>query len=289
MKTTTFSDFSSIVKKSARFALQWRLLLLWVLVLLAPTLVMTFPLWKIISSQLNHSVLAGELAQHLNMNAINDIISVMVINKLLLQQAGMGAVVLTLLLSPLLTGAVITAARAPTPLPIGKLIHGGLTEYWRMFRMLVCALIPFGIAGAIGSGVMHWADNYAEQAILQSDAEFASHIATAVMIILLVIADASLDAGRAQFINNGNRRSAIIAWWRGVKSVFKRPLPTLGLFVVISVTGLVTVAILALLRLNLGHIHLPGFILGLVLTQLIVATLAWVKIARLVGLAAVTR
>ena len=289
MKTMTTSDISSLLKKSASFALQWRLLLLWVLVLLVPTFIITLPLWRIISLQLNHSVLAGEFAQHLNMNAINDIISVMVDNKLLLQEAGVGALILTLLLSPLLSGAIITAARSPTSLPIGKLIHGGMTEYWRMFRMLICALIPFGIAGAIGSGVMHLADNYGEQAILQSDAEFASHAATAVMIILLVIADATLDAGRAQFINHANRCSVIIAWWRGLKLIVTRPLQTLGVYVAITLIGLIAAAVLALLRLKIGHIHLPGFILGLVLTQLLVVSLAWIKTARLFGLAAVSK
>jgi hypothetical protein len=286
MNTTNSPSFSSVLTKSAGFGLQWRLLVLWILILLIPTVIMTLPLWQIISSQLDYSVHAGALAHQLNMNAINDIMYVMSVNKFLLMEAGMGAMLLTLLLSPFLSGAVVTAARAQTPLDMGKLIHGGISEYWRMFRMLIWAVVPLGIASGIGAGVMHWADGYAEKAIVESSADMAAHVALAVMIILLVIADASVDAGRAQFVASTNRRSAIKAWWKGFMMVVKRPLSTLGLYVVITLAGIVLAAVFGLLRLNLGHIHIPGFVLGLVLTQLIVASTAWMKCARLFALAA---
>jgi len=289
MNTTTTPKFSSVLAASAKFALQWRLLLLWVVVLLIPTCIMTLPLWQIIASQLNYSVHAGELAHQLNMNAINDIISVMVTNKLLLQEAGIGALIFTLLLSPFLSGAIVTAARATTPLPLGKLIHGGLTEYWRMFRMLVWAIIPFGIAGAITAGVMQWSDGYAEKAILESSANFAAHLALIVSVVFFVIADATLDAGRAQFVYSTSRRSVIKAWWKGLTMVVKRPLTTLGYYVLITLIGLVLVVVFGLLRKNLGDVHVPGFVLGVILTQLIAASLAWMKSARLFALATASK
>jgi hypothetical protein len=289
MNTTTTPKFSSVLAASAKFALQWRLLLLWVVVLLIPTFIMTLPLWQIIGSQLNYSVHAGAMAHQLNMNAINDILSVMVINKLLLQEAGIGALIITLLLSPFLSGAIVTAARATAPLPLGKLVHGGLTEYWRMFRMLVWAIIPFGIAGAITAGLMQWSDGYAEKAILQASAEFAGHVALVVSLIFFVIADATLDAGRAQFVYSTSRRSVIKAWWKGLTLIVKRPLSTLGYYVVITLVGLVAVALFGLLRKNLGDVHVPGFVLGVVLTQLIAASLAWIKSARLYALATASK
>jgi len=289
MNTTTASSFSSVLTQSARFALQWRLLLLWLVVLLIPTIIMTLPLWKIISSQLNYSVNAEALAQHLNMNAINDIISVMTVNKLLLQQAGLGALLFTVLLSPFLSGAIVTAARSQSPLAMGKLVHGGISEYGRMLRMLIWACIPLGIAGGIGAGLTHWADTYAENAILESNADLAAHAALAVMLILLVIADASVDAGRAQFVNSTNRRSAIKAWWHGFLLVVRRPFTTLGLYVVLTLAGAALVAVFGLVRINSGGVHTPGFIAGLMLTQLIVLSTAWMKSARIFALAAAAR
>jgi hypothetical protein len=289
MNTTSTPKFSSVLAQSGKFALQWRLLVLWIIVLLVPTVIMAFPLWQIISSQLNNSVHAGALAHQLNMNAVNDIMWVMSVNKLLLQEAGIAAFIFTLLLSPFLSGAIVTAARATSPLAMGKLVHGGIAEYWRMVRMMIFAIIPFAIAGAIIAGVMHLADGYADKAIQQSDADLAGHISLVIMIILLVIADASVEAGRAQFVHSTTRRSAFKAWWKGLTLVFKRPLSTLGFYVVITVIGLVLAAVFGLLRLNIGHVGTPGFIVGLIFTQLIVASTAWMKGARLFALAAMSK
>jgi hypothetical protein len=289
MNTTTTLSFSAVLNRSARFALQWRLLLLWLILLLIPTVMMTLPLWQIISSQLSPVINSGALAHHITMNAINDIMYVMGVNKLLLQAAGMGAFIFTLLLSPFLSGAIVTAARAPSPLPMGKLVHGGIAEYWRMFRMLVWAIVPLGIAGAIGGGMMHWADTFAETAILESSADCAANVAMVVMLVLLVIADASVDAGRAQFVNSTSRRSAIKAWWKGFMMVVKHPLSTLGFYVAFTLVGLVLVAVFGLLRINLDHVNKIGFIVGLMLTQLIVLSTAWMKSARIFALAAASK
>lgn len=289
MNTTTTPKFLSVLAQSLWFALQWRLLVLWIVVLLIPTWVMTFPLWQIISSQLSHSVYAGALAHQLTMNAIYDIVSVMFVNKFMLQSALTGTVILTLLLSPFLNGVVITAARSTTSLAMGKLVHGGVAEYWRMFRIMIWAIIPFGIAGAMTACVLQWSDGVVEKAILQSDADFAHHVASGVMVILLVIADASVEAGRAQFVHNITCHSAMKAGWRGLMMVFKHPWTTLGYYVLITLIGLIVAAGFGLLRKNLSDISSVGFLAGFILTQCIVAATAWMKIARLVALAAASR
>ena len=289
MSATNPPKFLAILVSSAIFATQWRLLLLWIITLMIPTVVMTVPLWQIIASQLDFSVFSDALAHRLNMNAINDILSVMVANKMLLQQAGVGALIITLLLSPFLSGAIVTAARAPAPLSMDKLIHGAISEYWRMFRMLLWACVPLGVAGGIGAAAMHWAGSYADRAILQSSAELAGNTALVLMTVLLVIADATVDAGRAQFVNSICRRSAIKAWWSGFMMVIKRPLSSLGYDVLLSFVGLTVAGIAGLLRVNLEHIYTPGFILGLILTQLIVASIAFMKSARIFALAAASK
>ena len=289
MNTTSTPTFSSVLSLSAKFALQWRLLVLWIIVLLMPTIIMTFPLWQILSAQLNYSVYAGALAHQLAGNAVNDLIWAVMQNKLLLKGAGIGALIFTLLLSPFLSGAIVTAARSAKPLAMGKLVHGGIAEYWRMLRMLICAIIPFAIAGAIIAGVMHMADGYTDKAIQESNADFVGHVSMIIMIVLLAIADATVDAGRAQFVHSTTRRSAFKAWWKGVMLVLKRPLSALGFYVVITLIGLVLAAIFGLLRLNVGHVSIPGFIVGLIFTQLIVASTAWMKSARLYALAAISK
>lgn len=274
-------QFLTTLRSSGRFALQWRLLVLWIITLLIPAALMTLPFWQIFAAQLNHSVYADALSHSLTMNAFGDLMSAVMINKMMVQQTGIGALVLTILLAPFLNGAVVTAARARETLTMGKLVHGGIAEYWRMVRLFLMALIPLGIAGGIGAGALRCADKYAQKAILESNADLASYAAIALLIILLVVADATADAGRAQFAHSTTRRSAIKAWWAGLKMIVRRPVATLGFYVVFTVCGAVLAGVIGVLRLNIGHTGVPGFILGLVLAQLMAACICWMRIARL--------
>jgi hypothetical protein len=174
-------------------------------------------------------------------------------------------------------------------LGFGKLVHGGIAEYWRMFRVLIWSVIPLGIAFAICGGIGQWSSGVAEKAILESSADTASHVATALMIVLLLLADASVDAGRAQFIHSVNRRSAIKAWWTGIKLVLRHPVAAFGQYLILTLIGLVLAGVFGVLRIRLGHVHLPGFLLSIVLTQLLVASLGWMKAARLYALASVSK
>jgi len=285
MNTTSKSSFFTIVAGAGRLALQWRLLVLWVGVLLIPTALLTVPLWQIFSGQLDHTIHASELAHHLSMNAAADLMTSVVIDGALLKSAGAGALIVTLLLSPFLSGVAIAVARAKAhgepQLSFGGMIHGGIGEYWRMLRMLLLAIVPLGIAGGIGGALMNLADKYARQAILKSDADLAGHAALAAMVLLLLLALATVDAGRAQFALSIKRRSAVKAWWRGCKLLFRRPLASIGSYLVLSAIGVVAVVVLGLLRINVPHAEIPGFVLGLILTQLAAAAMAWMRSARL--------
>ncbi len=285
MNTTSKSSFSTTVAGAGRLALQWRLLVLWIGTLLIPTALLTLPLWQIFSDQLDHTIHASELAHRLSMNAVNDLMTSVVTDGALLKPAGILALIVTLLLSPFLSGVAIAVARAKAHgeprLSFGGLIHGGIGEYWRMLRMLLLAIVPLGIAGGIGAALMNLADKYAQHAILRSDADLAAHAATVAAVLLVLLALATVDAGRAQFALSIKRRSAIMAWWRGCKLLFKRPLGSIGSYFALSIVGVVLVVVLGLLRINVPHAEVPGFILGLALTQLAAAAMAWMRSARL--------
>ena len=283
------TSFLAIVRSSGRAALQWRLLLLWLITLLIPTALLTLPFAKVFSAQLDYSIHSSELAQHLSANAINDLIGSVMISGPVLQQTGAMAFLLALLLSPFLSGTAITAARAQAPLAIGKLVHGGISEYWRLLRLMIVAILPLGIAIGISAGLGQWSSGVAEKAILESDADFASHIVLAVTIIVLLIADATLDAGRAQFAHSTGKRSALKAWWRGTKLVFKRPLVSLGLFIVITLIGVVLAALFGEIRMNIAHVNTGGFVIAFILAQLMVASIVWLKLARLFAFTALSK
>jgi hypothetical protein len=158
-----------------------------------------------------------------------------------------------------------------------------------MFRMLIVSLVPLAIAVGIGSAAMNGADKYAEHAILRSSADHMGLAAQIVLVILMMLALASVDAGRAQFALSSRKRSALRAWWRGCKLIARHPVATLGSYVLLTLVGVIAFAVFGLLRINVPHANLLGFIVGVVFTQLAAAALAWTRGARVFALADLAR
>ena len=285
---TSNSKLSSGMAAAGRRALQWRLLLLWIVVLLVPTAMLTVPLWRIFADQLEHSLQAADIARHMRLNAASDLMLSATYGGGL-KPIGLLAASFGLLALPFLNGMVVTAARSAQVLGFAALIHGGLAEYWRMLRMMIVSLLPLAAAVKIGSAVSDAADKYAQHAILQSSAEHVSLLANAVLALLMVLALASVDAGRAQFAISTRKRSAWKAWWRGCKSIVKRPRATLGSYIGLTVVGVIVFAAFGWLRINVPHVSLTGFFIGLVLTQLAAAALAWMRGARLFALTEIAK
>jgi hypothetical protein len=284
MNTTSHPNFLAVLRKAGRLAMQWRLLLLWLITLLIPTAFLALPMWRLLSAQLDHSVHAAELAHSLDMNSLYDLMAAMSLSGMAVAEAGLAAVVFTLLLSPFLSAAMIAAARAPAPLSMGHLVHGGIAGYGRMLRMLIWSLVPLGIAGGLGAGALHLAKKYAETAILEANADLANHAALALLALLLVIAHVTVDAGRAQLANDSRRRSAVKAWWQACKLICKHPAAIFGAYLAITLIGLVLLAGFGLLRINMPRADMLGLIAALLVAQLMTAISGWMRGARLFAL-----
>jgi hypothetical protein len=281
MNTTQTSHFSVVLRGAGRFALQWRLMTLWLAALLIPTALTVAPFWRVLSKSLDNTVNVTDLAQRLDFNSFIDLQNAAVASGLAIASGGIAGIIVTLLLSPFLSGVVITAAKSSERLNFGQLICGGGAEYGRLLRLLLWAIVPLGVAFGLGTGAMHLADKFAEKTILESSADLASHAALAVMVLLFFIADATIDAGRAQFALSSKKRSAIKAWWRGLKLVCKKPVTSLGLYFVLTLIGLILAAVLGVVRINMPQVSVGGFVAALLITQLMVAATAWMRGARL--------
>jgi hypothetical protein len=278
------------VLQAARASLQWRLLLWWAVLLLLPTVVAALPVWELLSASLDHSVYAARLAERLDMIAYADIMHAA--RERYAPALGAGslvALVLTLLLSPLLAGMALAAARAPQPLASGALLAAGAQFYPRMARMLAWSVIPLGVAGLLGSVVHGLAGKAAETALLETDAERASHLATLATVVLLLLAHATIDIGRAMLAADRRRTSAIGAWWRGCGQLARRPLALLGTYLGITAAGLVVAALLAFARVHVPALGTVGTAGAVVLAQLVVLVLGWMRMARLFALTALLR
>lgn len=275
---------------AARSALQWRLLLWWVLLLLLPTVVATLPVWQMLGENFDQSLYAARLAERLDLIAVGDLLGATRAHYAGAIGNGAGvALFLTLLLSPLLTSMSLAAARARDRLGFMALLASGAQGYGRMLRVLLVALIPLGIAGALSAAAFHVAGKTAETAILESDALRVSHIALAVSAVLMLLAHATIDNARALLGNDRRRRSAFLAWWQGCGLLVRQPLAVLGAYLLVTVIGLAVAAVLALARAHVPALGAAGTLGALVLAQLLVLVLGWMRSARLFALMAVAR
>jgi hypothetical protein len=271
-------------------ALQWRLLLWWALLLLLPTAVAALPVWALLSASLDHSVDAARLAERLDMIAFGDITGTAREHYgPALSAGGLVALVLTLLLSPLLSGMVVAASRAPQRLGMGGLLAAGAQEYPRLARMLVWSVVPLGVAGLLGAGAYHLAGQAAETALLEGDAERAAHLALLATTVLLLLAHATVDVGRAVLAADRRRTSAVAAWLHGCDLLARRPLALLGTYLGITAAGLALAAMLAFVRVHVPALGTIGTIAAVVLAQLAVLVLGWMRAARLFALLALVR
>ena len=84
--------------------------------------------------------------------------------------------------------------------------------------------------------------------------------------------------------DDGRLRSALKAWWRGLKLLCRRPIAVLAVYLGTTVAGLLLAVLLLLLRPYLGHGSVIALLLGLLLSSAVAAALAWSRIARLFGM-----
>ncbi len=284
---TTF-PFSTAVR-AGRAALQWRLLLVWIVAMLIPTALLTLPMLMLLQSQLDYSVHAAEIAYEIDLTVLTDLMAAQSRSSMAFTNAGIAALIVTLLLAPFLSAMAACAARSPTVLPLRALCKGALDDYSRMARMMVWSFVPLALAAAVGSALMDAAGDYGRSVILEADARLASRAALVATLLMLALVHATLDAGRVVLALDRRRASVFKAWVAGCRLLRRRPLAMLGAYLAITVVGLGLAALLAVGRINVSGATLAGLVGGLLLVQLAVAVIGWMRSARLFALIAVAR
>jgi hypothetical protein len=264
--------------------LQWRLMLLWILISLLPTLVVALPLWSTLDNLLGHSVHADAWAQHFNGVMFGDVSGALTRDNGWIGMAFLAGTLLTLAISPFLTGMVVAGGRAGRALGFGGLLQGGATEYGRMLRLLPLSLIPYGVFALVSKAVGSFADDKVDAALLPSTADMYSHGALAVTLLFFVIAQAVIESARAQFIADIGLRSAFRAFGRGFMQFLRRPFATLLVYLAITLVGMLLVVLIAAWRGNTTAAG-SGFLVAFLIVQLGVIVIAWMRTARLLALA----
>jgi hypothetical protein len=269
-------------------AVQWRLLLLWLLFLLLPATVVALPLWRTLAGLLDHSVHAAEWARHFDALMFGDAMMALGSHAEWFGATAILGAVLTLLMSPFLDGMMVGSGRAGRALGFGGLLQNGWVEYGRMFRVMLWSLLPYAVVLAVAAAGAHLADRHAEQAVLESQADAWSHGAHWVLLVVFVLAQAIVESTRAAFIADPELRSATRALGRGILQLLRRPLGTLLFYLVVSVVGLLIFGALGIARIHTTAAD-GGFLPALLLSQLMVLVIGWMRLARLLALAEVAR
>lgn len=270
-------------------ALQWRLLLLWVLILLLPVAMAALPLLQALGELLNHSTHARAWAQQFDVMMFGDVRQALGHQHGPLHGALAASLLLALLLLPWLNGMVLASGRAGRALGFGPLLQGGLSEYGRMFRLLLWSVLPYVAAGYLVQLGLDKAGDMADAATLESRALTAQHLAWWGAGVVIVIAQAWVESARAAFIADASLRSASVAMVRGLVQLLRRPFSTLFAYLLVTLIGFALASTAGLARAHALSVGVQGLLLGFLLSTLVVIALGWTRIARLFALAEVAR
>jgi hypothetical protein len=264
--------------------LQWRLMLLWIFVTLLPTMVVALPLWRVLDDLLGHSVHAEAWAAHFDGLMFGDVYTALHEDHGWTGMAFVAGMLLTLLTAPFLAGMIVAGGRAHRALGFAGLLQGGAAEYGRMLRLSILALIPYGLFAIVAYGASSFAGDRIDAALSATTADWYEHGALAVMLLLFVIAQAIVESARAQFIADIGLRSAFRALGRGLMQFLRRPFATLFVYLAITLAGTALLVAIAAWR---GHTTATGsgLPLGILMVQLGVVVVAWMRTARLLALA----
>ena len=262
-----------------------QLLLVWTLMLWLPAAIAALPAAIWLYLQFGHSPQGAAIAADTGATFIADALSQMQGEGALIAASAGLALLLSLLLSPWLSGMIVAQIRTVYRLRMGGVLRAGLGEYTRMLRMLAWSIVLMAIACAIGVGLM-----IAIEAITMRFATGTEDLAPSragwfLPLLLVGIVHVTVEAGRGWLGADLALRSVFEAWKRGVTLLLRQPGATLTVYLGTSLVGDGLALLFLRLRALADAAQWPGWLLAFVCTQLVVASLAWGRSARLHGLA----
>jgi hypothetical protein len=272
---------NSALQRAARRALQPRLLVLFVLGMAIPTMLFALPVSFFLGGELNHSPAAATLASSIGLGALIDLIDAPDMSFSLLYAVVVPPLFVMLLISPWLNALALGAARLSRSSGFRALISAANAAYWPMVRIGLFGLLPIVLALVVGQIAAGAVARYDAHAVLQSSVEHLMLMARLFAMLLVALAQSSIEVGRAVLVAHPRRRSVVRAWWAGLAFLRRHPLYLFGGWLLVTVPSLLLAAALMVLRTNLDQGSFPGLVLALVLAEGCVLVLAFMRYARL--------
>jgi len=270
---------------------QWRYLLVYVVGTLIPALVLYAPVHGFLEALFDHSTREAELVPALDSAAFFEIVKQLGAPEApdLHGATHMMVLFALFLVGPALAGAAAVIADRDAPPRIREVLAAAGAYYPRMLRMVFVSLVPLGIAGALSGAILHFANGAEAHAVLETDATRTSLIAGIVVAVLVWLALSTVEVGRAVLVAEPERRSAFLAWWRGVRFFARRFPSVLGLCLVTTLVALAIALALTALRLRLNVTGPALIVIEFLVAQGAIAVLGWGRSSRLAGLVELLR
>jgi hypothetical protein len=265
---------------------QWRYLALYVLATMLPALLVFVPAHRFFASLFDQSTRSREIVSSLDSSAFFEVL------RQLFDPTGtaagitpslVGAVLVSLAISPALAGAAATVAHRDAPVRLRDLLGGAGSLYPRMLRMAITGLLPNGVAFVLAAIILRLVGKANDHALLEASASRNSVLAWILVLLLFWLAQSTVEMGRAVLVAEPERRSALKAWGRGVRLLVRRPRRVLGLCLATTVAALLLAALFTAVRLRLPVSGATMF-LELLVAQAAVASVGWGRASRLAGL-----
>lgn len=270
---------------------QWRYLLVYVVGTLLPALVLCAPVHGFLETLLDHSTREADLVAQLDSAGFFEIIKQATGPEGPDLHGAVHAMVLAALFlaGPVLAGAAAVVADRDTPPRLRELLAGAGAYYPRMLRMVFVSIVPLGVAIALSGVILHFAHRSEAHAVLETEATRTSLLAGMGVAVLVWLSMSTVEVGRAVLAAEPERRSAFLAWWRGVRFFVRRFPRVFGLSFVTTVLALAVASALTAIRLRLDVTGPALVALEFVVAQAAVSVLGWGRGSRLAGLVAMLR
>jgi hypothetical protein len=279
------------IRTGFRRATRWRLLVLLAILSAIPAVLATLPIWQLLAGALDHAPRAALLAAGLDASLLPDLAQ-------LATDTGAGAairggffsaLVVALLLGPVAAGATLAEAGSDHALELRPLLTGAGRFYGRMFRTVLVAVIPLGLAGAAIGLVGRLSRLSAEKAVTEAAAASQVRWSVAVGLAIFFLAHLTLDAGRARIGARPERRSALLAWFAGAWLVVRHPVHAVAIGVAGLAAGPVTALAVMALRERLPAGPRWSLVAAVLLAQVAAAAVGWGRAVRVAGLTRLAR
>jgi hypothetical protein len=284
MMRIRLQHFFQRLTRAARRAGQHRLLLLWLIAIGIPALLLATPMYLLFAARLNHSIDAASIASKLDFRVLIDLPGVAFAFPEAISAASISSLMVGFFMYAWLNGLAVGASRIKPGSNFSSLIAAANAQYWRMFRLGLWSLVPIGIALAIASAVGQSIDHAKAEAVVASSLDAASHLHLLFTLLLVAMAQCSVEMARAFLAIDPRRRSAVRSWWHGLLMLLRHPIALFGVWLVPSVCSMVLAALLMLVRLNIDQGSAFGLLSAFLLAELVVVWMALMRITRLYAL-----